>query len=186
MFRHLSRVILRQTMVAGPLSYWTTPMITRDFRIPERADAVTQRGRLLFRYYKDCYAAMLLEDLLQPRLPIRILREGRYGRLLDRPSIKALVASKGDGWLDRDDLLMLWPCETETYVVTFATWGSAERRDQRWHQISRPRPQLVLQLNFPHRHDAEYRRCRMPRTCPLPTITIPSIKAAALRWRAPV
>jgi len=133
-------------------------MINRDYRIPERADAVTQHGRLLFRYYKDRYAVMMLEDLLQPRQPIRSLREGRFGRLLDRPSIKALVASKGDGWLDRDDLLMLWPYETETYVVTFATWGSAERRDQRWHQISRPRRQLVLQLNFPRLHDIQYRR----------------------------
>ena len=91
-------------------------MINRDYRIPERADAVTQHGRLLFRYYKDRYAAMMLEDLLQPRLPIRSLREGRFGRLLDRPSIKALVASKGDGWLDRDDLLMLWPCEVESML----------------------------------------------------------------------
>lgn len=129
-----------------------------DVFIPDGPRAMHQSRRLLFRYYKDRYAAMLLEDLLQPRLPIRSLREGRFGRLLDRPPIKALAATKGDGFLHRDDLHTLWPYETETYVVTFARWGSEKSRDRRWNQTSRPRRQLVLQLNFPHAHDAHYHR----------------------------
>jgi hypothetical protein len=145
-------------MAAGRASYWITTMIDRDLLIPDRADAVYQHRRLLFRYYKDRYAAMLLETVLQPRLPICSLRESRYGRLLDRPAIKTLVASKGDGWVDRDDLMALWPGEAETYVLTFATWGSRKRRDRRWNQTSRPRRQIVLQLNFPRWHDARYDR----------------------------
>lgn len=133
-------------------------MIGRDFIIPDGVRAIHQPHRMLFRYYKDRYAAMLLEDILQPRLAIRDVRAGRYGRLLDRPLIKTLVAAKGDGFLHRDDLVNLWPYETQTYVVTFAVWGSENRLDQRWHQISRPRRQLVLQLNFPHAHNAEYYR----------------------------
>ena len=133
-------------------------MIDRDLLIPAGADAVTQHGRLLFRYYKDRYAAMLLEDLLQSSLPIRSLRESRYGRLLERPAIKALIASKGDGWLDRDDLLMLWPCEVESYVLTFAVWGSNKSSEQFRYQTSRPCRQLALQLNFSGQHDAQYRR----------------------------
>ncbi|WP_119389225.1 hypothetical protein [Taklimakanibacter lacteus] len=133
-------------------------MIDRDFLIPAQADADTKQGRLLFRYYKDRYAVMLLETILRPRLPIRTLRAGRYGRLLDRPAIKALAASRSDGWLDRDDLLMLWPQEFETYVLSFATWGSRKTCDRQWNQTSRSRRQLVLQLNFSRRHDAEYRR----------------------------
>lgn len=133
-------------------------MKNHDVFIADSLRALYQPRRLLFRYYKDRYAAMLLEDLLQPRLAIRTLREGRYGRLLERPPIKALVAMKGDGVLHRDDFVTLWSYETQTYVVTFATWGSGKRSDQRWCQISRPRRQLVLQLNFPHAHNAEYRR----------------------------
>lgn len=129
-----------------------------DAFIAEDLRAIDQPGRLLFRYYNDRYAAMLLEDILQPRLPIRDLREGRYSRLLDRPAIKALIAAKGDGFLHRDDLHALWLCETQTYVMTFAGWGSEKSRDRRWNQTSRPRRQLVLQLNFSHAHDAEYHR----------------------------
>ncbi len=133
-------------------------MIARDFIIPDGVRAIHQLRRLLFRYYKDRYAAMLLEDILRPRLAIRDLRASPYGRLLERPPIKELVAGKGDGFLHRDNLVNLWPYETQTYVVTFAVWGGENRRDQRWYQISRPRRQLVLQLNFPHAHDAEYYR----------------------------
>lgn len=133
-------------------------MIDRDALMECGADPLYRPRRVLFRYYRDRYAAMLLEDLLQPRLPIRILREGRFARLLDRPAIKALVASKGGGWLHHDDLLMLWPTEVETYVVTFAAWGSESKADRSWNQTSRPRRQLVLQLNFSQPHDAQYRR----------------------------
>lgn len=133
-------------------------MKNRDIAIADSLRALDQPRRLLFRYYKDRYAAMLLERILQPRLSIRALRAGPYARLLDRPAIKALVASKGDGVLHRDDLLLLWPFETLSYGVTFAGWGSEKSRDRRWNQTSRPRRQLVLQLNFPHAHDTEYRR----------------------------
>ena len=117
-----------------------------------------QPHRLLFRYYKDRYAAMLLEHVLRPRQPLRVLRESVYGRLLDRPQVKTLAASKGDGCLDRDDLLMLWPADVDTYVLTFGFWGSSRSCERRWNQTSRARRQLVLQLNFPRQHDDEYRR----------------------------
>lgn len=140
------------------MSYWPTTMKNRDIAIADSLRALDQPRRLLFRYYKDRYAAMLLERQLQPCQPIRALRAGPYARLLDRPAIKAVVAAKGDGFLRRDDLALLWPYETQTYGVTFARWGSEKSCDRRWNQTSRPRRQLVLQLNFPHAHDAEYRR----------------------------
>jgi len=133
-------------------------MIDRDVLNGNGAGALCRSRRLLFRYYKDRYAAMLLEDLLQPRLPIRVLREGRFVRLLERPAIKALVATKGDGWLQDHDLQLLWPLAVETYVVTFTSWGSETNADRLWNQTSRARRQLVLQLNFPHGHDEQYRR----------------------------
>lgn len=145
-------------MVAGPASYWTTTMNDRVLFKPERVDGFYQHRRLLFHYYKDRYAAMLLENILQPRLSLRCLREGRYGRLLDRPALKALADTKGDGWLDRHDLLALWPSEVETYVLSFGTWGAKKRHERRWNQTSRPGRQLALQLNFSRRHDAEYDR----------------------------
>lgn len=131
-------------------------MEVRDVFTPASVDAISRHHRLRFRYYKDRYAAMLLKNILKPHLPLRVLRSGPYGRLLDRPAIKALAASKGDGVLHRDDLLMLWPVMVETYVVTFGVWGSAKSRDRRWNQTSRPRRQLVLQLNFSRAHDAQY------------------------------
>jgi hypothetical protein len=130
----------------------------REIAIADTPRALDQPRRLLFRYYKDRYAAMLLERQLRPYQYIRDLRAGPFARLLDRPAIKAVVAAKGGGLLHRDDLALLWPCETETYVVTFARWGSEKSRDRRWNQTSRPRRQLVLQLNFPHAHDVEYHR----------------------------
>lgn len=133
-------------------------MFERDVVIADRLDGAYRAHRLLFRYYKDRYAATLLEDALQPRLPIRVLRQGRYGRLLDRPAIKALVATKGDGFLHHDDLLTLWQDEIETYGVTFATWVADTQAERRWNQTSRPGRQLVLQLNFPYLHDEQYRR----------------------------
>ncbi len=124
--------------------------------IPDDAVDAGRQNRLLFRYWKDRYAAMLLEDVLRPRQPIRALRQGRFARLLDRPAIKALAASKGDGWLDRDDLLSLWPADVLTYVMSFGAWGSSRRSERRWNQTSRPRRQLVLQLNFSRQHDEKY------------------------------
>lgn len=137
---------------------------------PEGMAQACRHDRLLFRYYKDRYAAMLLENVLSPRLLLRELRAGPYGRLLDRPALKALAASKGDGFLHRDDLATLWPYEVETYVLSFAAWGSRKRRDRRWNQTSRPCRQLVLQLNFSRQHDAQYQRlvsnaAEMPFTC---------------------
>jgi hypothetical protein len=145
-------------------------MEDRDIFTPASVDAISRHHRLRFRYYKDRYAAMLLENILKPHLPLRALRSGPYGRLLDRPAIKALAASKGDGILHRDDLLMLWPLMVETYVLTFGVWGSSKRRDRRWNQTSRPRRQLVLQLNFSRQHDMQYQRLidnekRMPFVC---------------------
>lgn len=133
-------------------------MIDRDVLSGDGAQPPWQPRRLLFRYYKDRYAAMLLEDLLQPRLLIRVLREGRFARLLERPAIKALVATKGDGWLSDQDLQLLWPLAVEAFVVTFTSWGSERNVDRLWNQTSRARRQLVLQLNFPHGHDEQYRR----------------------------
>lgn len=152
------------------MTYWTTIMNDSVLLMPERVDGSYPHRRLVFRYYKDRYAAMLLENILQPRVLLRDLRAGRYGRLLDRPALKALAASKGDGLLDRDDLLALWPSEIETYVLSFATWGSKKRRERRWNQTSRSGRQLVLQVNFSRRHDAEHDRLiangkKMPFAC---------------------
>lgn len=126
--------------------------------VPGDVFAFWQPQRLLFRYYRDHYAAILLEDVLRPHLPLGELRKGRYGRLLDRPALKVLAASKGSGVLHRDDLQALWPCQVQTYRLSFGVWGADTQRARRRNQTSRPGRQLVMQLNFSREHDAEYQR----------------------------
>lgn len=136
-----------------------TPALARDII------KVLPRGRTLFYYFEDRYAALLLEqaareELAQGHLRIADLRKSSFGKVLERSALKKLIAAKGDGRLTRGDLETLWPVKPECYRLTLGIWG-AETRSQwarHYHQTTRPGHNLVLQLNFSTAHDVRFRK----------------------------
>ncbi|MCC2110901.1 MAG: hypothetical protein KDJ16_02585 [Hyphomicrobiales bacterium] len=118
--------------------------------------ACLPRGRTLFYYFADRYAAYLLSRHVGDGMPIAAVKQGRYGRLLARPHIAGIVAKKGDGMLSTADLDTVWPADPNCYRLTLGRWGS--KREWEWQQTSRRGVNLVLQLNFPADHDTRYAR----------------------------
>lgn len=114
--------------------------------------------RTLYHYYKDRYAAYLLERRLQGESAVTLaeLRRSKFGKLLNKPVVKALLKDCGDQQLKRDQLECLWNRHFETYVLTLGTWGAGKR--YQYYQTSRPGSNLVLQMNFNGGHDQIYKR----------------------------
>jgi len=125
-----------------------------------------------FNYYDDCQSPWLLSRLMPERAAVADLRRTPYGKLLDRPGLRGLVACCG-GMLDRRDVAALahadrvdvfdhmprasnraleaiWSTPWQDYHVTFADWG----RGMFWGsaQVSREGGSLVIQLGFPSDH----------------------------------
>ncbi len=118
------------------------------------------KGRTIYPYHKDRYAVQLLEYAVGDEKPIQELRGTKFGKLLDRPITRDVVARCGSGLLSREDLATTWLPETESYRLTLGAWGPENKRnwDRYWHQTSRPGQNLVLQMNFSNRHNSAYQR----------------------------
>lgn len=113
--------------------------------------------RTLFYYYPDRYAVVMLQRLLcAGEQRIVTIKQSALGKLLNKPIMQKVMASKGNGKLAASDLQVLWPLSCNAYVLTLGRWGS--RADYRWDQISRPGENLVLQLNFSRQHDRHFDR----------------------------
>ena len=113
-------------------------------------------GRTLFHYYPDRYATYLLERAFPKGAPIADIKASRFAKLLQRPTVKAIAAAKGDGMLAPPDFAELWGGDPETYRLTLAVWGRDDLAGGA-SQTSRRGVNLVLQLNFSERHNASYR-----------------------------
>ncbi len=124
--------------------------------LAEEIIACLPRGRTLFYYYPDRYAAYLLARHVGDGMPIAAVKRGRYGRLLARPHIAELIGKSGDGVLRAADLEALWPDDDVCYRLTLTIWAPDLHR--MWHQTSRRGANLVLQLGFPAGEDARFRR----------------------------
>ncbi|TQV71807.1 hypothetical protein FKG94_19380 [Exilibacterium tricleocarpae] len=113
--------------------------------------------RTLYHYYKDHYAVCLLQRHMNGAGAVRLsaLKKTRFGKLLDKPVLKALLSHCGDGTLTADALSGAWPQDSQVYVLTLDTWGHDKAYG--YHQVSRPGANLVLQMNFSNRHDQAYR-----------------------------
>lgn len=119
-----------------------------DTKLLEEVIACLRGERTLFRYYRDAYAAYLLQRVIadQEAVALRELRQSRWASLLNRPLIRELIANCGNGYLQQKQLREIWVEQAEPFVLTVGNWGEAE--DYRWDQISRPGSNLVLQLNL--------------------------------------
>ncbi|MGI9463102.1 MAG: hypothetical protein ACR2OM_04145 [Aestuariivirgaceae bacterium] len=135
-----------------------------DIKLANEIIACLPKERTLFPYYEDRYAVMLLERLAGEGIAIADIKSSGFGKLLSRPLIKRLVATKGDGWLSYGDLLTIPASDVEHYVLTLGLWGSAHGRAN-WCQTSRRGVNLVLQLNFSRKHDRLYRKLVDPQDC---------------------
>ncbi|MEM7439278.1 MAG: hypothetical protein AAF393_06740 [Pseudomonadota bacterium] len=119
-----------------------------------------------FHYFPDREAVWLLAQWMPEAAPVRELRQTSFGRLLERPSVRPLVAKSG-GILRRPEVLALargdwrkdgvaeiaWGQGARFFDRTLAPWGTG-KNDYGWAQISRPGGNLVLQVNFPAEHQA--------------------------------
>lgn len=116
-----------------------------------------------FRYVRDRYALMLLAMKLSRPRSVRAIKSSPLNPLLSRPLIKQTLSRMPDGVLTDWQLRNI---ERELignaprYWLTFAKWGSDEKDS--WYQTSRPGWNLVIQLNFPRKHDLAYRRLLDP------------------------
>ncbi len=126
-----------------------------DIELANEIIACLPKDRTVFDYYKDRYAVMLLERVVGDGMAVAEIKQTRFGKLLNRPLVKHVVARKGDGVLTRDDLIYLTPPpETEHYVLTLGVWGGTGYCF--WDQTSRKGVNLVLQLNFSRAHDRQF------------------------------
>ena len=121
--------------------------------------ACLPKGRTLFHYSKDDYAFLLLHLLSKKEDRIHKLRGTSAGKLLQKPSVKAHLASCHDGRIDptivpRQQFLP----EGRAYRLSLAIWGEDVRY---WshNQISRKGVSLVLQMNLNLSHHKKLARC---------------------------
>lgn len=135
-----------------------------DFDAVKEIIACLPKGRTLFYYFPERYAVYLLSRFIGSGQPISEIKASPFGKLLQRPAIKPVVAAKGDGILRTEDLANCYAVQPEHYLLTLGMWGP-EKRNQwnRYHyQTSRPGMNLVLQLNFSSLHNKPYRALIKP------------------------
>lgn len=118
------------------------------------------KGRTIFGYSRGRYALMLLREIAAYGLTIREIKQTEFGKLLNLPAVAPLRSRCGDGRLRveaGDRALTEQPVEYQ-FFLTLGVWGAPPQIDWRpYHQqTSRPGFNLVLQLNFPERHNRDY------------------------------
>lgn len=114
------------------------------------------KTRTLFHYGKDHYAALLLGYEAGYGKKISALKHGRFGQLLQKPSLKAYLGGLGVQQVDKSIFEAFRYTSGEPHVLTLGRWG----RDKYWRygQVSRPGNNIVLQLNFNNKYDQKLRR----------------------------
>ncbi len=117
----------------------------------EEIIACLPRGRTPFHYFADRYALLLLAWASGDGLPVRELRAGPFGRLLDKPLAREALASAGQGLALADYFAMYWRNPAQTFLLTLDIWNADHARH---NQTSRGDANLVLQLNFSNQQES--------------------------------
>lgn len=120
----------------------------------QQVDEIIQclpKGRTLFPYFRDRYAAMLLSWMFDDGCSIAHIKRSHFARLLEKQLLKEAIAHSGDGHMNEQLLSLSWPGQYEQFLLTLGCWGGDSWR---WQQTTRPGHNLVLQVNL---HDG-YRR----------------------------
>lgn len=130
-----------------------------DVKLAEEIIACLPQGRIKYFYFKDRYALTLLGHYCNSGRPVGALRQSHMRRLLDKPLVRELLGSCGDGIARPEVLSSYWPERFHCYTLSLGLWGS--ERKSSWHQTSRAGRNLVLQLNFSNEHDRLYRKLKV-------------------------
>lgn len=133
-----------------------------DIRDANEIIACLPKERTVYRYCNDEYAARLLAPILGAAgVPVRDIRASRWGRLLERKPVAAVLKHCGAAVLCDHHLLGMPRENDRAYVLTLGLWGW-RRRSRSYYQTSRSGVNLVLQVNFDRGHDSTYRRMVRP------------------------
>lgn len=114
--------------------------------------------RRLAHYWPGREAALLLRLAYPQGARIADIKRSRFAPLLQRPAVKAVMATAGDGAL-RGEMLDVWPDDVRWYchALGYKLWGASKKGAARHKQVSRPGYSLALLLNFSGAHDERYR-----------------------------
>ncbi len=126
-----------------------------DKNLLDEVIACLPKDRTLFRYARDDYALMLLSRVAGDGLRIGEIRQSAFGRLLGKPTVRTLLAAKGDGMVSRSDFDYACLEGRQDFLLTLGRWNEDLRGD---NQTSRHSGNLVLQVNFNSSHDREFMR----------------------------
>ncbi|MFO1350413.1 MAG: hypothetical protein U1F68_06945 [Gammaproteobacteria bacterium] len=120
----------------------------------EEIIACLPKDRTLFHYAKDRYAPLLLSYVVGAGAKISDLRRSPFSRLLDKASVKQIIAASGDGMVRAEPLVSSSLCAVgEPFILTLAHWCG--KQTSRTGECGY---NLVLQLNFSNKHDTACRR----------------------------
>ncbi len=110
-------------------------------------------ARTVFYYFKDRYALILLEEVVGQGRSVSELKSSRYGRLLQKPTVRKTLARIQGNRLARSDVQAFWEEPSLAYRLTVGQWPErGEKWNRFWHQMGRPGVNLVLQMNLPQSH----------------------------------
>ena len=116
--------------------------------------ACLPKGKTHYRYFKGAYASRLLSILLPKQASLHEIKQSRFNKLLNHPTIKPIVANCGNGIFDTTQLLNVWEEPSQPFLLTVSRWGGNANRS--WYQTSRFGENLVLQLNMPLEHQRQF------------------------------
>lgn len=113
------------------------------------------KGRTVYYHFPDRYALLLLEHFVgEEGKPITEIKSSPFASLLNKPTVKVILADLGGKHLRSWDLMKAWPQIQDGYRLTVGTWPELDEKPQpNWHQITRRGWNLVLQLNFSFSHN---------------------------------
>lgn len=122
---------------------------------------ILKGDRTLYFYYRDRYAVMLLQEYVgENGKTIEEVRKSPFGKLLNKPFVKEVIAYAGGGLLTADLFEHAWANTIMPFVLTLDKWGESD--GGRWQQTSRKGYNLVLQMNFANDHGQRYQRLVKP------------------------
>lgn len=90
--------------------------------------ACLPKERTLYACCHDRYAAELLAIATERYPTVQALKQSSFGRLLDRPAIKPIIQSCGNGHLGPHAMLGYWQEPGTTYLLTAGLWGGKSGR----------------------------------------------------------
>ncbi|MCU7850404.1 MAG: hypothetical protein KZQ89_20985 [Candidatus Thiodiazotropha sp. (ex Lucinoma kastoroae)] len=126
-----------------------------DNKLLDEIIACLPQDRTLFRYARNDYALMLLSRYVGKGMKITDLRRSPFGKLLEKPAIRNLMADIGSGCVSGDVFDYVYVKDRQDFLLTVGRWNEGKSRH---NQTTRNSANLVLQLNFNSGHDQAFER----------------------------